>query len=118
MQSQQALASYYASADLFLFPSTTETFGNVTIEALASGTAVLAFNTAAAADWVQHEGNGWLVPVNDEMAFLQVATDLACRPQRIAQAGALARSQVARLDWQQIACEVETLFLRATGSCV
>ncbi|WP_137920365.1 glycosyltransferase family 1 protein [Hydrogenophaga sp. 2FB] len=118
MQSQQALATYYASADLFLFPSTTETFGNVTIEALASGTAVLAFNTAAAADWVQHEGNGWLVPVNDEMAFLQVATDLACQPQRIAQAGALARSQVARLDWQQIACEVETLFLRATGSRV
>ena len=116
MQSQQALATYYASADLFLFPSTTETFGNVTIEALASGTAVLAFNTAAAADWVQHDGNGWLVPVNDDMAYLQVATDLACQPQRIAQAGARARAQVARLGWQQIACDVENLFLRATGS--
>ena len=116
MQNQQALATYYASADLFLFPSTTETFGNVTIEALASGTAVLAFNTAAAADWVQHDANGWLVPVNDDMAYLQVATDLACQPQRIALAGARARAQVARLGWQQIACDVEDLFLRATGS--
>lgn len=113
MQTQQALASYYASADLFLFPSTTETFGNVTIEALASGLAVLAFNTAAAADWVQHEGNGWLVPLNDELAYLQTATLLACEPQRIAQAGARARAQVARLDWQQIASEVEAHFLHA-----
>jgi glycosyltransferase involved in cell wall biosynthesis len=111
MQAQQALATYYASADLFLFPSTTETFGNVTIEALASGLAVLAFNTAAAADWVQHEGNGWLVPVNDELAYLHTATLLACEPQRIAQAGARARTQVARLDWQQIASEVEAHFL-------
>ncbi|MDO9437092.1 glycosyltransferase family 1 protein [Hydrogenophaga sp.] len=116
MQNQQALATYYASADLFLFPSTTETFGNVTIEALASGTAVLAFDTAAAADWVQHDGNGWLVPVNDDMAYLQVATDLACQPQRMAQAGARARAQVARLGWQQIASDVEGHFLRATGS--
>lgn len=116
MQTQQALATYYASADLFLFPSTTETFGNVTIEALASGLAVLAFNTAAAADWVQHEGNGWLVPTNNELAYLQMATELACDPQRIARAGERARAQVARLDWQQIASEVETHFLQTMGT--
>ena len=43
------LAAHYASADLFLFPSLTETFGNVTPEAMASGLAVVAFDYAAAA---------------------------------------------------------------------
>ncbi|MBW8758784.1 MAG: glycosyltransferase family 1 protein [Burkholderiales bacterium] len=42
------LAAHYASADLFLFPSITETFGNVTTEAMASGLAVVAFDYAAA----------------------------------------------------------------------
>ena len=42
------LAAHYASADLFLFPSLTETFGNVTLEAMASGLAVVAFDYAAA----------------------------------------------------------------------
>ncbi len=51
--------------------------GNVTVEALASGLPVLAFNTAAAADWVDHEGNGWLVPPNDEAAFLNMALHLS-----------------------------------------
>ena len=110
------LADHYASADVFLFPSLTETYGNVTPEALASGLAVLAFNTAAAADWVQHEGNGWLVPMNDELAYLQMATELACDPQRIARAGERARAQVARLDWQQIASEVEAHFLQTMGT--
>ncbi len=38
------LAAHYASADVFLFPSVTETFGNVTMEALASGLAVIAYD--------------------------------------------------------------------------
>jgi glycosyltransferase involved in cell wall biosynthesis len=48
-KSGEALAAHYASADLFLFPSQSETFGNVTLEALASGLAVVAVDLAAAA---------------------------------------------------------------------
>src|SRR5690606_26563687 len=44
------LASHYASADMFLFPSLTETFGNVTLEAMASGLCVVAYDYAAAAE--------------------------------------------------------------------
>ena len=43
MRSGDDLAAHYASADAFIFPSLTETFGNVTPEAMASGLPVLAF---------------------------------------------------------------------------
>jgi glycosyltransferase involved in cell wall biosynthesis len=82
MRPQDELATYYASADVFLFPSVTETFGNVTVEALASGLPVLAFDTAAAADWVRHDGNGWLVPVDDDAAYLRAAEDLRAHAPR------------------------------------
>ena len=116
MRGHDELAGYYASADMFLFPSLTETFGNVTVEALASGLPVLAFNTAAAADWVEHDGNGWLVAPNDDAAFVAVAAQLAAQPGRVAQAALRARSQVAQLDWQQIARQVESLFLYAAAN--
>ena len=54
--------------------------------------------------------------MNDELAYLQMATELACDPQRIARAGERARAQVARLDWQQIASEVEAHFLQTMGT--
>jgi glycosyltransferase involved in cell wall biosynthesis len=116
MQRHQELAAYYASADLFLFPSLTETFGNVTIEALASGLPVLAFDTAAAADWVRHEDNGWLVPLGGDEAYPALAASLAREPDRLVQARALACAQVAQLDWQQIALQVEALFLQTLGT--
>ena len=118
MQRHQELAEYYASADLFLFPSLTETCGNVTIEALASGLPVLAFDTAAAADWVRHEGNGWLVPPGDDEAYPALAARLAREPDRLVQARTLACAQVAQLDWQQIALQVEALFLQTLGTPV
>jgi glycosyltransferase involved in cell wall biosynthesis len=116
MRRHEELAGYYSSADLFVFPSLTETFGNVTIEALASGLPVLAFDTAAASDWVQSHTNGWLVPAGQEAAFVRVAVDLAQSPSLLAQARDQARSRVAHLDWLQIAMQVETLMLQAAGA--
>ena len=115
MRRHEELAGYYASADLFVFPSLTETFGNVTIEALASGLPVLAFDTAAAGDWVKSQSNGWLVAPHDEQGFLRVATSLAQNPPLLVRARALARAQVEDLDWRQIAAQVENLFLQAAG---
>jgi glycosyltransferase involved in cell wall biosynthesis len=57
------LARHYASADVFLFPSLTDTFGNVTLEALASGLAVVAYDTAAASLHVRDGVSGCLAAV-------------------------------------------------------
>ncbi len=70
-----SLAIHYASADLFLFPSLTETFGNVTLEAMASGLAVVAFDVAAAADRIRDGVNGLLAAPGDENGFI----DATCR---------------------------------------
>lgn len=109
------LAAHYASADLFAFASLTETFGNVTLEALASGLPVLAFDTAAAGDWVRSGHNGWLVDTDNATGFVRQAAALASEPTRVRAAASLARAQVAPLDWSQIARQVEDIFLRTTG---
>ncbi len=115
MRRGEDLAAHYASADLFAFASLTETFGNVTIEALASGLPVLAFDTAAAGDWVRHGLNGWLLPVDDADGFARQAALLAREPALVRSAAVRTRDQVAQLDWQQIAQQVEDIFLRTTG---
>ena len=111
--SQSELARCYASADLLLFPSLTETFGNVTLEALASGLPVLAFDCAAAAEWIVQGHNGWLAPADRPERYVETAVALARDAKSLARAGSTARDSVAELGWPQIAVQVETHFLHA-----
>ncbi len=69
----EQLARHYASADVFLFPSETETFGNVTLEAMASGLVVVAYNYAAAHMHMTHGETGVLVPYGEPQAFIDAA---------------------------------------------
>jgi glycosyltransferase involved in cell wall biosynthesis len=101
------LAAHYASADLFLFPSVTETFGNVTTEAMASGLAVVAFDYAAAQRLIRHGENGALVPFNDTAAFVATAARTAADLANCRVLGARARISVMALDWDSIAAQVE-----------
>ncbi|HMM57315.1 MAG TPA: glycosyltransferase family 1 protein [Rudaea sp.] len=64
------LARHYASADVFVFPSLTETFGNVTLEAMASGLGVVAFDRGAAHEHVANGISGMRVPVDDAQGFV------------------------------------------------
>ena len=110
MLSQSNLAAYYASSDLFIFPSQTETFGNVTLEALASGIPVLAFDCAAARDWVQTGINGWLVAENNPEGFAAQAVNIFNSKDLLGQITLSTRQQVVHLDWDQIAEQVESVF--------
>jgi len=109
MLSQSNLAAYYASSDLFVFPSQTETFGNVTLEALASGIPVLAFDCAAARDWVQRGINGWLVAENNPDGFAAQAVSVVNNKDVLEQITHSTRQQVVHLDWDQIAEQVESV---------
>ena len=101
------LAEHYASADLFLMPSMTETFGNVTTEAMASGLPVVAFNDAAAAEWLVDEANGRVVALGDAEGFVSAAVALAAQPALRARFGQAARQTALQLDWSRIVQQFE-----------
>jgi glycosyltransferase involved in cell wall biosynthesis len=110
------LSRHYASADLFLFPSLTETWGNVTPEALASGLPVLAFDAAAAAQLVESGRNGVLVPPGDAAAFVRAAAALAHEPAMVRRMGEAARCSALGLGWDDIVREVEAVMCGASRS--
>ena len=102
MRHGEDLAAHYASADLFLFPSMTETYGNVTLEALASGLPVVAYRMAAAAELIRHGDNGMLADPGSSDQFVRAALDLVTRPGARHRAAAAAPQSVASLDWERI----------------
>jgi len=110
----ESLAEHYASADIFLFPSETETFGNVTLEAMASGLAVVSFDYAAARLHISDKRDGMLVPLGEHRAFIEAAASLALAPERVAALRIAARRKAMRLDWQGVADRFEWL-LRTYG---
>ncbi len=96
------LARHYASGDIYLHPSYTETFGNVVTEALASGLAVSGFDYAAAHEFIRHGENGLVAAPADEATFIANAVRLAREPAlraRIAQAG---RETALQLSWDRV----------------
>lgn len=96
------LATHFASCDLFLFASLSETFGNVTLEAMASGVATVAFDYGAAREHMVDGVNGRRVTCGDADAFVAAAVALASdAAQRRAQAAA-ARDAVMHLSPQSV----------------
>ncbi|WP_270179660.1 glycosyltransferase family 4 protein [Alkalihalobacillus sp. CinArs1] len=67
----EELSELYASADLFVFPSATETFGNVALESLASGTPVIAANAGGLIEVVSHNRNGVLCSPYSEADYIR-----------------------------------------------
>jgi glycosyltransferase involved in cell wall biosynthesis len=96
------LAAHYASADLFLFPSLTETFGNVTTEAMASGLPVVAFDYAAAGRLIRSGENGLLAPYEDTAAFIDGAVVLASDRSRARAIGRRARATACDCGWDAV----------------
>jgi glycosyltransferase involved in cell wall biosynthesis len=110
MRAGADLAAHYASGDLFVFPSTTETFGNVTPEAMASGLAVLAYDYAAAAALIRSGVNGLLAPFDAEPRLVEMAATLARDPSPLPELGRRARETACAMGWDRIAEQVESVF--------
>jgi glycosyltransferase involved in cell wall biosynthesis len=88
----------------------TETFGNVTIEAMASGLAVVAYDHAAAGQLIEHKRNGMVLAPNQEAqlfeAARQIVEDTALRTQvRVA-----ARQTAVDRDWSSVIARTEAIF--------
>ncbi|MGB0184296.1 MAG: glycosyltransferase family 4 protein [Opitutales bacterium] len=102
MQKGEDLARHYASGDLFIFPSVTETFGNVVIEALASGLVTLAYDYAAPQQHIRHAMNGYLAAFDQPAQFLaQLDAALDARSDWHAIRTA-ARQTAETLDWSGV----------------
>ena len=102
MRKGEDLAAHYASADVFLFASLTETYGNVVPEALASGLAVVAFAYGAALELVQDGASGVLVPGVRDSDFVDAARRLAVSTQTLEQIRAAAPASVAHVAWDRV----------------
>lgn len=103
------LSAHYASADVFLFPSTTETFGNVTLEAMASGLGIVAYAYAAARAHLEHGRSALLAPFGDEAAFLALARRMAAEPPLARALGRAARTAAESLTWERIVDDFEAV---------
>ena len=113
MCNHEQLSTLYASADLLLFPSLTETFGNVTLEALSCSTPVLAFNCAAASDFISDRKNGWLIDSDSPQTYIQRALEITSSASTLRQTREFTRSSVIHLGWDEISSQVESIFQRA-----
>ncbi len=102
MRRGEDLAAHYASADVFIFASITETFGNVVTEAMASGLPVLAFDYAAPAKYVKRGISGMLAPFNDEAAFMASACLMAMEREDWGRMGTEARRTALSISWDAV----------------
>jgi glycosyltransferase involved in cell wall biosynthesis len=100
--SREEIGRHYASADIYIHASLTETFGNVLTEALASGLAVAGFDYAAARQFVRHGENGLTVPCAQPEALVDAATLLATDDLLRAQLRQAARAAVEAQSWDKV----------------
>ncbi len=110
----EELAACCASADVMLFPSETETFGNVLIEGMASGLATLSYDYAAAAWHCENGTNGLKVKKGDEAAYLAAAETLL-DPAYRKKLGSEARRTAESLGWPSVVAELEKIFIDVIG---
>jgi glycosyltransferase involved in cell wall biosynthesis len=108
-QRGEALARHIASTDLFPFPSLSETFGNVILEALACGVPVIAYREGAAREHLRDGYNGYCIASGDADAFITATTTLASNPGLIRHMGRRAHESMARLSPDQVIREFESL---------
>src|SRR5262249_33551150 len=100
--SGEALAEAYASADVFVFPSVTETFGQVVLEAMASGLCVVAYDADGVRDTVRHGETGILVRTHTPAALAHTLSMLLNAPEEQTLLRVRARTAAVEHTWEQV----------------
>ena len=108
---REELAAAYASADFFVFPSTTDTFGNVVIEAQASGLPVIVSDVGGPKDLVANGTDGFVTKGLDLDALTVAVKTLVIDAPLRQSMGEISRARVAGRDWSHAA----TLFWEESG---
>lgn len=98
----EELARFYASADLFAFPSLTDTFGNVLLEAMASGLPAVGFRVPGPQDVIREGETGLLVDEVDAASLATALAGLFAEPQRRRRLAQQARAHAETLTWEAI----------------
>jgi glycosyltransferase involved in cell wall biosynthesis len=113
--SREEIGRYYASADIYIHASLSETFGNVLTEAMASGLAVAGFDYAAAHKFVQHGQNGFAVPCDQPDALIAAAVLLATNDPLRARFRPAARTAVEAQSWENVIVRFERELMDIAG---
>jgi len=108
------LAAVYASADLCVLPSSTETYGLVALEAMASGLPVIAADAGGLRETVRHGDNGLLAPPTDPRAFAAAIVELTMEADRRREMGAAARATAEARDARLEHAELIALYAALT----
>jgi phosphatidylinositol alpha 1,6-mannosyltransferase len=101
------LARAYASADVFVFPGPEETFGQVVLEAMASGLPVIVTDRGGPQTLVTEKGNGFIVPVDDGAAFADRVRQLRDHPLMRSEMRHAARTYAEGRPWIKLMEQLE-----------
>ncbi|MCB2179841.1 glycosyltransferase family 1 protein [bacterium] len=93
------LASAYASGDIFTFTGDKETFGNVVVEAMASGLPVIAPNSGGVTDLVRDGYNGHLYDFSQPENIVEASRDLIENPELVQLFGQRGREMAEQSTW-------------------
>ncbi len=111
--SGEALGRAVASADILINPSVTEAFGNVNLEAMASGLAIVSANVPSASTLITEGHTGLLVPPKDVGAYAAAVAGLVRQPHRRAALGTAAAEAAARFTWDDVLEDVARSYAEA-----
>ncbi len=108
MRKGEDLARHYASSDVFLFPSVTETFGNVVTEAMSSGLAVVTYDYAAGRELIEPGVNGYLAAFDQPEAFQSQAEQMmSLEFDRLAKVRFSARETALNISWSRVVMDFQ-----------
>ena len=114
-QSGSDLGRAVASMDMLFNPSVTETFGNVTLEAMACGLPVVAASASGTTNLVRDRETGVLVPPNGAERYADALEAYARDPELRKRHGAAGLAYAETMDWDRINDSVLQVYLRLAG---